>query len=184
MALTRSQQMARIRQRHTSPETLLRAELWKRGLRYRLHAKTPSGRPDVVFSSKRVAVFIDGCFWHGCPEHYVRPRSKNEFWAAKLSQNVGRDIRQTEELERQGWRACRLWEHEVFEDVARAASQVAAAVMDSEWTPPCSWRVVNVEPIPGTEDLERRSLRELRNCAEPKVVVQKRSTRKWSRKSR
>lgn len=184
MALTRSQQMARIRGVNTSPEWMLRRELWKKGFRYRLHARTPIGRPDLIFPSARVAVFIDGCFWHGCPEHYVRPRTRDEFWSRKLTENVERDARQTLELERQGWRVCRLWEHEVWEDVASAGSRVGKAVTAAQWHPPLDWRVVRVEALGGPEDLERRYLRELKHCAPEKVVVQKRSTRKWSRRVR
>src|SRR5215475_6215393 len=94
MVLTRSEQMARIRGAHTSPEVELRSLLWRSGLRYRLHVKALPGRPDLVLSRSRVAVFVDGCFWHGCPDHYVRPRSRTRFWAEKLSQNVQRDCQQ------------------------------------------------------------------------------------------
>lgn len=87
------------RSQHTRPEVLLRQALWRAGLRYRLHTRTPVGRPDIVFPRQKVAIFIDGCFWHGCPEHYVRPRSRPEFWAAKLLTNFERDHRQTRELE-------------------------------------------------------------------------------------
>lgn len=184
MALTRSQQMARIRGRDTSPERLLRSEVWRAGLRYRLHARTPAGRPDLVFPRQRVAVFIDGCFWHGCPEHYVRPRTRDEFWSTKLVENVERDARQTRELEEHGWRVCRLWEHEVWEDPTGATSRVIAAVTSPEWHPPPDWRVVRVDALGGPEDLERRHLRELKGCAPEKDVVQSRSTRKWSRKAR
>lgn len=184
MALTRSQQMARIRGRDTSPERILRQELWRTGLRYRLQVKTAGGRPDLVFPKARVAVFIDGCFWHGCPEHYVRPRTKDEFWSAKLRENVERDVKQTAELEQGGWRVCRLWEHEVWEDPLGAARRVAEAVKGSDWKPPLDWRVIRVEALEGPGDMERRHLRELRSCADGTFVVQKRSTRKWSRKVR
>ena len=184
MALTRSQQMARIRGRNTSPELILRQELWRAGLRYRLHVKTPGGRPDLVFTKSRVAVFIDGCFWHGCPEHYVRPRTKDEFWSAKLRENVERDAKQTAELEQQGWRVCRFWEHEVWEDPVGVARQVTSAISGAGWRPSFCWRVIQVDALGGPDDLERRHLRELRSCADQKVVVQKRSTRKWSRKVR
>lgn len=102
MALTRSQQMARIKGKLTKPEVFLRQALWQRGARYRLHHKTPVGRPDIAFPGPRLAVFIDGCQWHGCPKHYVRPRSRNEFWADELSTNVERDQRQTRAIEAAG----------------------------------------------------------------------------------
>src|SRR4051812_21964937 len=119
MALTRSEQMARIRGVNTTPELRLRARLWSTGLRYRLHLRTPAGRPDLVIPGAQVAVYIDGCQWHGCPKHYVRPRSKDEFWAAKLHENVARDLRQTQQLEALGWRVLRFWEHEVWEEPER-----------------------------------------------------------------
>jgi DNA mismatch endonuclease (patch repair protein) len=128
MSLTRSQQMSRIRSRDTKPELILRRILWSRGLRYRLHAKTPFGRPDLVFARKKVAVFVDGCFWHGCPDHYAPPRSQSRFWAEKLRQNVARDRLQTRQLEAHGWRVVRLWEHEIADQLADAAERVLLAL--------------------------------------------------------
>src|SRR5689334_4318438 len=113
MAMTRSEQMARIRSSNTAPEQLLRAALRSEGLRFRIGTCAPGSRPDVVFAGRRVAVFIDGCFWHGCPEHYLRPRSRPDYWAVKLATYVERDRRQTAELTSLGWRVCRVWEHEV-----------------------------------------------------------------------
>jgi DNA mismatch endonuclease (patch repair protein) len=179
MGLTRSEQMSRIRGRNTSPERLLRGRLWKLGHRYRLHSRTEVGSPDIVFVRKRVAVFIDGCFWHGCPEHYVRPRSSSDFWARKLRENVDRDRRQTIELERLGWRVVRVWEHQVFEALDSAAAIVIAALTQPRWSAPASWRVVGVELLDETTDLERRHLEDFTGRRAGRVVDQKRSTRKW-----
>ena len=90
----RSAGIARNPSHGTKPETLLRSALWRRGLRYRLEYKTEWGRPDLTFLGPKVAIFIDGCFWHGCPEHYVRPRTREAFWQKKLKENVNRDRRQ------------------------------------------------------------------------------------------
>jgi DNA mismatch endonuclease, patch repair protein len=128
MGLNRSEQMARIKGFDTSPELALRRVLWARGLRYRLKARTPGGRPDVAFSKDRLAVFIDGCFWHGCPLHYARPRSREGFWSAKLTENIDRDFRQSTALEAAGWCVLRLWEHEVVLDVSGAAERVEHAL--------------------------------------------------------
>src|SRR5436305_4641398 len=106
MGRTRSEQMARIRGKNTSPEMLLRRALWAAGLRYRVHYRTPAGRADIALVKVQLAIYIDGCFWHGCPDHYVRPRSQADFWAAKLAQNVERDRRQTLQLETSGWKVC------------------------------------------------------------------------------
>jgi DNA mismatch endonuclease (patch repair protein) len=181
MALTRSEQMSRIRGKDTSPERLLRSALWRAGLRFRLQARTPHGRPDVVFARARVAVFIDGCFWHGCPEHYVRPRTRNDFWSAKLLENVVRDRRQTLQLEAEGWRICRFWEHQVFESLPEVVDTVRSALHDAQWNPPTSWRVVQVDALPGEGDMERRWLEDLRNSLTRDSVVAQRSTRKWKR---
>src|SRR4051794_9890751 len=121
MPLTRSENMARIRAVDTEPEIQLRCELWRRGVRYRVEYRTPGGRADIALPARKIAIFIDGCFWHGCPEHYVRPRGPSEFWDRKLLENVTRDRRQTKGLLHAGWTPIRLWEHEVREDIETAA---------------------------------------------------------------
>ncbi|MFY0583836.1 DNA mismatch endonuclease Vsr [Cystobacter fuscus] len=150
-------------------------------MRFRLQSRTPYGRPDVVFSKARVAVFLDGCFWHGCPEHYVRPRTRNEFWSSKLLENVERDRRQTLHLEAEGWRICRFWEHQIFESLPGVVEIVRAALQSEKWSPPASWRVVQVDGLPGGEDMELRWLEELRGTEPRRSVVAKRSTKKWKR---
>jgi DNA mismatch endonuclease (patch repair protein) len=149
MALSRSEQMSRIRGTNTTPERLLRQALWAAGLRYRLNGRTSSGRPDLLFAGAKVAVFIDGCFWHGCPAHYVRPRTREEFWSAKLRGNVERDQRQTASLEAEGWRVLRIWEHEVVEDVRATVNRVRAVLSEPDWTPAPAPRVVEVRPVEG-----------------------------------
>jgi DNA mismatch endonuclease (patch repair protein) len=181
MGLSRSEQMARIRGRDTTPELMLRRLLWRVGLRYRLHAKTPAGRPDIIFPGARVAVFVDGCFWHGCPDHYVRPRSSGDFWSRKLIENFRRDGAQTKRLEALGWRVCRVWEHEIFEAGDRALQQVQSALVSVRWRPPVSWRVMKVVEIDPQLDSERRYLRDLRDSQRRRTVTQRRSTRKWRR---
>lgn len=120
--------MSRIRSTETSPERRLRAAVWRAGLRYRLYSRSLAGKPDLVFHAAKVVVFIDGCFWHGCPDHYVPPRSRDEYWSEKLRTNVLRDIRRTVELESAGWRVVRVWECEVEVDLDGAVSKVVAAV--------------------------------------------------------
>lgn len=108
--------MAANRKRDTRPERLLRSALHRRGLRYRVDLKIGSGRsaprPDVAFMKARVAVFLDGCFWHGCPEHGVKPTKNAAYWSAKLARNQERDAANTAVLEAAGWRVVRVWEHE------------------------------------------------------------------------
>jgi DNA mismatch endonuclease (patch repair protein) len=115
---TRSFNMSRIRSRDTRPELRLRRLLWACGLRgYRLHRKLP-GKPDIVYSRARLAIFVDGCFWHGCPEcgDGRAPVSNTGYWSAKRKANQERDARRTRELEMMGWRVVRLWEHQVTKE--------------------------------------------------------------------
>ena len=112
----RSRCMSRIRGKNTGPEMLLRKALWSRGLRYRIHYKI-TGSPDIVFPGKKIAIFVDGCFWHGCPEHGSRPKKNSEFWEKKISKNRSRDQKVTKELSASGWHVLRFWEHEIKNDL-------------------------------------------------------------------
>jgi len=178
-ALNRSQQMARIKNKNTSPELVFRKALWQRGLRYRLHVKTPFGRPDLVFPGKNVALFVDGCFWHGCPIHYVRPRSRGDFWAAKLVENVARDCFQTRSLETNGWRVFRVWEHEVFTQLPEVITQVQQLLEVSDKTLPTSWRVFKVAPLDETGHFEKRYMLDLRDSQKLQCIEGARLTTKW-----
>ena len=109
----RKKNMSRIRGKNTSPELKLRKMLWESGIRgYRVHYKLP-GKPDIVFTRKKTAVFVDGCFWHKCPVCFRPPATNEEFWNEKLQKNVERDQRVNRELEELGWTVLRFWEHEV-----------------------------------------------------------------------
>lgn len=119
----RSLCMSRIRGRNTKPEIALRSALWALGLRYRLHYPI-LGKPDIVFPRRRVAVFVDGCFWHGCPEHSVKPKTNSAFWKDKLGKNVERDRRTKATLEAQGWTVLRIWEHEIEQDVSKVVERI------------------------------------------------------------
>lgn len=105
----------------TKPEVLLRSELHRRGLRFRKGEKPVSSircRADIVFVTARVAVFVDGCFWHRCPTHGTSPRSNSSYWTAKLDNNVARDRRNDQALLAAGWTVVRVWEHEPVGDAA------------------------------------------------------------------
>lgn len=109
----RSFNMSQIRSRNTKPELRLRKILYASGIKgYRISYDLP-GKPDIVFPGKKVAVFVDGCQWHKCPRHFVRPKSNVVFWDKKLSGNVARDTRINKELRTKGWRILRVWEHEL-----------------------------------------------------------------------
>jgi DNA mismatch endonuclease (patch repair protein) len=126
------------RRRDTGPELALRKALFAEGLRYRVDhpIRCDEGRPirpDIVFTRQRLAVFVDGCFWHGCPEHCVMPKANRLFWRRKLERNIERDRETDRRLEAAGWCVVRVWEHE---SVAAARESVTAALhgLDSSAT--------------------------------------------------
>jgi DNA mismatch endonuclease, patch repair protein len=121
--------MENQQRRDTAPELALRHELWHRGLRYRVDVAPMSSsrrrRADLVFTGARVAVFVDGCFWHGCPHHGTLPKTNGPWWRAKLAANKERDADTDRLLAADHWRVIRVWEHE---DPARAASRIERLV--------------------------------------------------------
>ena len=123
-----SRRMSTLARRDNPRERALRSALHARGLRYRVTYGVPglSRRTiDVAFTSAKVAVFLDGCFWHGCPEHGTRPRANKGWWADKIAANRGRDADTTAHLEAAGWSVVRVWEHVSLDEAVR---MVVAAV--------------------------------------------------------
>lgn len=124
---TRSRMMSGIRGRNTNPEVTLRHALHALGFRYRLHAKALPGKPDLVFPRFRATVFVHGCFWHRHEDcrFTTTPATRPEFWAAKFADNVGRDKRNLEALEKAGWRTAVIWECAIKAEGAKAiAAQI------------------------------------------------------------
>jgi DNA mismatch endonuclease (patch repair protein) len=103
--------MSAIRSENTKPEIALRKALWARGLRFRIHYGKE--KIDIAFPSQKVAIFVDGCFWHGCPIHSHIPKSNREYWLPKLRRNMERDKSKQDRLGLQGWKVMRFWEHEL-----------------------------------------------------------------------
>ena len=124
-----SERMRRNPRRDTKPEVALRSELHRRGLRFRkdLPIRAPGRvvRPDVAFTRSRLAVFVDGCFWHACPIHGTQPSANMDYWEPKLARNVARDRAVDAALSEAGWQVLRAWEHE---DPAEVAKRVASAL--------------------------------------------------------
>ena len=122
------------RSRDTKAEVRLRKELWRAGLRYRLHVSDLPGKPDIVFRSARVVVFCDGDFWHG--RRWIRQRKKlaaglnAQYWLAKIAANVARDRRNNRRLRQQGWTVVRLWETEILRNPAEAAANIIAILTE------------------------------------------------------
>ena len=118
------------RRSDTRPELALRAALRRRGLRYRLHVAPESDlkcRADLLFRRARVAVFVDGCFWHGCPEHGTQPTTNARYWGPKIERNMKRDRFNTHALEARGWAVVRVWEHDDPEAAAARVIEVLRA---------------------------------------------------------
>ena len=123
--------MSRVKGKDTDLERTVRAELFRRGYRFRKHAADLPGKPDIVFPGARVAVFIDGDFWHG----YRFPRWQDrvpEFWQAKIGKNRARDQKNFRKLRTMGWRVVRLWQHQIEKDVNGCLLHVISALKSSD----------------------------------------------------
>jgi DNA mismatch endonuclease (patch repair protein) len=120
--------MHKIKGNDMLPEHLLCAELDRLGADYVRNDRSLPGTPDVALHGRHVAVFVHGCFWHGCPEHYCEPRTRTAFWRQKLVRTKRRDKLAAERLRMCGWKVVVLWEHEVRADPARAARRVLRQV--------------------------------------------------------
>lgn len=123
----RSRNMRAIRRTDTKPELRLRSALHRLGFRFRKDLRLTAGevkvRPDIVFTRARVAVFVDGCFWHACPQHGRTPSVNGWYWSPKLQRNRDRDERVTSALRADGWRVFRFWEHEPLDDAVATLSR-------------------------------------------------------------
>ncbi|WP_078516784.1 very short patch repair endonuclease [Streptomyces sp. HGB0020] len=123
--------MSRQNSRDTAPEVSVRRILHAAGLRYRVNVPVP-GMPrrtiDIVFPKAKIAVFLDGCFWHGCPEHATQPKANAEWWRTKLDKNMARDQETTAHLQAEGWTVLRYWEHQT---PASVAQDVKSAIVRS-----------------------------------------------------
>lgn len=125
-AISRSENMSRIRSKNTSIEILLGKAMWRLGLRYRKNDKTVFGKPDFVFKRKKIAVFCDSEFWHGkyLTEGKYTPKTNTEYWIQKLTKNIERDKKVNEYLESQGWTVVRIWEENIRKDTHSCAVHV------------------------------------------------------------
>lgn len=127
----RSRTMRAVHARNTAPEVRLRRGLFGQGLRgYRVTPCAVPGHPDIAYTKARLAIFVDGCYWHGCPSHCRRPSSNAEYWNAKIDRNMARDKRMSTTLQRAGWTVVRIWEHEVKENLSAAIERVRGSLTD------------------------------------------------------
>jgi DNA mismatch endonuclease (patch repair protein) len=122
----RTYNMSQIRGKNTTPEIKLRKMLFAAGIRgYRIHYNLP-GKPDVVFIKKKIAIFVDGCFWHKCPVDFQEPATRKEFWIKKIQSNIDRDKKVNEQLKRDGWTVIRIWEHEIKKEPEKTVKKIVA----------------------------------------------------------
>lgn len=119
--------MAQVKSKNTNPELVFRKILYKNGIRYRLHYKI-DGKPDIVIVSKKIAIFIDGCFWHKCPKCYRQPNSNLDYWLPKIQRNVMRDKAVNNNLKSKGWRVIRIWEHQIKKAPNKALDKVLSGL--------------------------------------------------------
>lgn len=123
--LTRSENMSRIKAKNTTIEMILRKELWKRNLRYKLHDRNIIGNPDIVFKKKKIAIFCDSEFWHG--KKFLDgeiPKTNVEFWTKKLTKNIERDIEVNNQLHNLGWIVLRFWEKDIRKNSIEIADKI------------------------------------------------------------
>ena len=115
--------MSSVRGINTKPELLLRKALWRKGLRYRLKSDLP-GKPDIVLTRYKIAIFVDGCFWHNCPAHGSLPETNKLFWENKIARNIERDNKVNVLLEKNGWLVIRIWEHEIKQSLEKVIERI------------------------------------------------------------
>ena len=120
--------MSKIRSKDTKPELAVRRVLWRAGFRYRVHDRTLPGTPDMSNKKKRLAVFVDGCFWHGCPACYTEPKTNTDFWRTKVSRNRRRREEVREKLRNMGFCVVEIWEHEVSNNPEAMPAKINFAV--------------------------------------------------------
>lgn len=116
--------MSRIKGKNTIPEMVFRKYIWSKGIKdYRLHSKI-RGKPDLYFPTKKIALFIDGCFWHQCPKCYRPPKTNKKYWSEKIKDNVERDLKTDIYLENNGIHVLRLWEHDIKANINKSFKKI------------------------------------------------------------
>lgn len=133
-----SRRMAKVRQSGTKAEMELRREIYRHGLRYRVNVEVlrrPRRVADIVFRNRKIAILVDGCFWHGCPEHATWPKRNQDFWREKIEANRRRDADTNARLRNDGWTVLRVWEHESPVAAARRVMRLVSEAPSTARTP-------------------------------------------------
>ena len=115
--------MSQVKSGNTKPEMAVRKLIWSKGYRYRI-GHGLFGKPDMVFPSYKIAVFIDGCFWHACPKHCRMPSSNTHYWERKILGNQKRDKKINQQLKKEGWQVIRIWEHDIKKNLKKSANKI------------------------------------------------------------
>ncbi len=128
----RTRTMRAVKSNDSKMEIKFRSALWRSGLRFYKNVKSLSGKPDIVFPKKKVVIFLDSCFWHGCPEHLRMPKSNLDYWQPKIERNKKRDSEINAYYSENNWQIFRIWEHELKTNFDNQVSEVARAVRRSQ----------------------------------------------------
>ena len=116
--------MASIRGKNTKPEMIVRKILWNQGFRYRIHNKDIFGKPDISNKKRKIVIFVDGCFWHGCSKCYKEPKTNIDFWRKKITNNKKRRIKVKKQLRKENWSVLELWEHDINQNPKKIESKL------------------------------------------------------------
>lgn len=128
----RSEIMSKIKGKDTKVEVLVFRELRKRGIYFQKHYKRAPGNPDIALPRKRIAIFIDGDFWHGYDYNKTKKRLPKVYWRAKIETNIARDIKNRRKLRRMSWKVMRVWEHEINRDLEKIMDRIVFQLNDSK----------------------------------------------------
>lgn len=120
----RSETMRAVRSSNSKMEVAFRKLLFSKGIRYRKNVSDLPGKPDIAIKSKKIVIFLDSCFWHGCPQHLRRPQSNKVYWDSKIELNKKRDQNINNEYRKMGWRIIRFWEHEIRVNQYKAIERI------------------------------------------------------------
>ena len=126
----RRKNMQNIRSNNTKMEYAVRSKLHREGLRFRIHYKKLVGKPDIVFLTSKIVVFLDSCFWHVCPYHFIKPKSNLKYWSPKLKRNKERGLEVNKILRKDGWIVLRFWEHQVKKDIDKIINKIEKKVKE------------------------------------------------------
>ena len=128
----RHKNMCNIRSSNTKLEQDIMKSLYKSGLRFRKNVKSLPGKPDIAIKKYKIAVFLDSCFWHKCPEHFKKPKSNLEYWEPKIQRNVERDKQINEYYKKENWHVLRIWEHEKKKDFDKTAAKIKKFIEENK----------------------------------------------------